>query len=99
MESLTSSDKKFNFTAPICEGSGGGAFVPVPVDINAVFGKRRLKVNATFDGEPYKGSIVNMGVKNEDGSVCYIIGILKAIREKLKKNIGDSVDVTIQLID
>ena len=26
-----------------------------------------------------EGSIVNMGVKNEDGSVCYVIGILKAM--------------------
>ena len=33
-----------------------------------------------FDGIPYDGSIVNMGVKNPDGSVCYIIGILKSIR-------------------
>ena len=40
-----------------------------------------MKVHATFDGypshglEPYDGSIVNMGVKNADGTICYIIGI------------------------
>ena len=29
------------------------------------------------------GSIVNMGVKDEDGNVCYIIGLLKSIRNQL----------------
>ena len=38
--------------------------------------------------------IVNMGVKNADGSVCYIIGILKDIRNKLGKQPGDMVSVT-----
>lgn len=38
-----------------------------------------------FYGILYDGSIVNMGVKNPEGSVCYIIGVLKAIRNKLKK--------------
>ncbi len=92
-------NRKFSFKATICEGSGGGAFLPVPVDIKKEFGKGRLKVSVTFDGEPYIGSIVNMGVKNEDGSVCYIIGILKSIRAKIGKNIGDSVAVTVELID
>ncbi len=87
------------FTAPICKGSGGGAFVPVPFDIKKEFEKGRLKVNATFDNEPYSGSIVNMGVRNEDGSVCYILGILKAIRKKIGKDIGDFVEVTIEIID
>ncbi len=89
----------FSFEGTICEGSGGGAFIPVPIDIKKEFGKGRLKVSATFDGEPYVGSVVNMGVKNENGSVCYIIGILKSIRAKIGKNIGDSVTVTIELID
>jgi len=74
---------------------GGGAFVPFPYDIRAEFGKGRVKVHATFNGEPYDGSIVNMGVKNPDGSVCYIIGILKDIRAKIGKQPGDTVHVTI----
>lgn len=41
----------------------GGAFVRVPFDIREEFGKGRVKVLAEFDGVPYKGSIVNMGVK------------------------------------
>jgi len=76
----------------------GGAYVPFPYDVRAEFNKGRVKVHATFDGEPYEGSIVNMGVKNADGSVCYIIGILKDIRTKIGKQPGDMVKVTIKQI-
>lgn len=64
------------FTATV-ERSGDmdAAYVRVPINIKKEYGKGRLKVEATFDGEPYSGSVVNMGVKNADGSVCYIIGI------------------------
>ena len=72
------------------------AYIAVPFDIKAEFGKGRLPVHATFDGEPYDGSIVNMGVKNPDGSVCYIIGIRKEIRAKIGKQAGDVVRVTIR---
>ncbi|MCL2603099.1 MAG: DUF1905 domain-containing protein [Defluviitaleaceae bacterium] len=73
-----------------------GAYIAVPFDIKTEFGKGRLPVHATFDGEPYSGSIVNMGVKNPDGSVCYIIGIRKDIRAKIGKQAGDNVHVTVQ---
>ena len=73
-----------------------GAYVAVPFDIKAEFGKGRLPVHATFDGEPYDGSIVNMGVKNPDGSICYIIGIRKDIRAKIGKQPGDAITVTIK---
>lgn len=51
-----------------------GAYVAFPYDLKAEFSKGRIKVHATFDGESYDGSVVNMGVKHTDGSVCYIIG-------------------------
>ncbi|MCL2409332.1 MAG: DUF1905 domain-containing protein [Oscillospiraceae bacterium] len=73
----------------------GGAYVLFPYDIRAEFGKGRVKVHATFDGEPYDGSIVNMGAKNDDGSVCYVIGVLKEIRAKIGKQPGDMVRVTV----
>ena len=73
-----------------------GAYIIFPYDIKEEFGKGRIKVHATFDGQPYDGSIVNMGVKNPDGSICYIIGIRKDIRVKIGKQPGDSVQVTIQ---
>ncbi len=66
-----------------------------PYDIRKEFGRGRVKVHATFDGEPYDGSIVNMGVKNEDGSICYILGLRKDIREKIGKQPGDQVRVTV----
>ena len=74
----------------------GGAYVPFPYDIREEFGRGRVKVHATFDGAPYDGSIVNMGVKNEDGSVCYIIGLRKDIRSEIGKQPGDRVLVTIR---
>jgi len=72
-----------------------GAYVEVPFDIKAEFGKGRVKVHATFDEEPYDGSIVNMGVTNPDGSICYIIGLRKDIRTRIGKQPGDSVRVTV----
>lgn len=84
------------FTATV-ERSGDMdvAYVRVPINIKKEYGKGRLKVEATFYGEPYSGSVVNMGVKNADGSVCYIIGIPQAIRKKIDKTFGDSVEVTL----
>lgn len=74
----------------------GGAYVIFPWDIRKEFGKGRVKVHAEFDGIPYDGSIVNMNVRDENGNVCYWIGILKAIRKQLNKGDGDSVHVVIQ---
>ena len=74
----------------------GGAYVIFPYDIRKEFGKGRVKVHAAFDGEPYDGSIVHMGVKNEDGSICYLIGIRKDIRSKIGKQPGDRVRVTVR---
>ena len=74
----------------------GGAYVAFPYDLREEFGKGRVKVHARFDGEPYDGSIVNMGVKNPDGSICYVLGILKDIRTKIGKQPGDTVRVIIQ---
>lgn len=73
----------------------GGAYVIFPYDLREEFGKGRLKVHATFDGEPYDGSVVNMGVKDQEGNICYIIGIQKKIRQKIGKEAGDRVEVVI----
>ena len=77
----------------------GGAYIRFPYDIREEFGKGRVKVNVAFDGEPYCGSIVNMGVKNSDGSVCYIIGIRRDIRGKIGKQPGDEVSVTVEPVE
>lgn len=89
--------KRYEYDAVLHElDDNGGAYVVFPRDIREEFGKGRVKVHALFDGIPYDGSIVNMGVKNADGSICYIIGVLKAIRNKLKKHDGDTIHVVIE---
>lgn len=73
----------------------GGAYVIFPWNIREEFGKGRVKVHAEFDGLPYDGSIVNVGLKDTEGNVCYVIGVLKSIREQLGKKDGDTLHVVI----
>lgn len=87
---------RFEFDAVLHELADGGAYVAFPGDIRQLFGKGRVKVWATFDGVPYAGSVVNMGLRHPDGSVCYVIGVLKAIRTQLNKRDGDRLHVTIE---
>ncbi len=89
--------QQFEYDAVLHETpDSGGAYVDFPWDIRALFGKGRLRVHAEFDGVPYDGSIVNMGVRNADGSVCHVIGVRKAIREALGKGEGDTLHVVIE---
>ena len=89
--------KRYEYDAVLHEvPDSGGAYVIFPWDLREEFGKGRMKVHASFDGVPYDGSIVNMGVKKDDGSVCYIIGVLKAIRTRLNKHDGDRLHVVIE---
>ena len=78
------------FTAAIIAGRGGGAMVEVPFSVKEVYGTRgQVKVDATFDGHEYRGSIAPMG-----GGV-HILGIRKDIRAAIGKDVGNSVAVTI----
>ena len=87
---------KYEFDAVLREDpDSGGAYVIFPWNIRKEFGKGRVRVHAEFDGIPYDGSIVNMGVKDANGEICYIIGVLKSIRKTLNKKEGDSVHVRI----
>lgn len=87
--------KRYEYDAVLHEEPDGGAYVVFPWDIRQEFGRGRAKVSAAFDGVPYDGSVVNMGVKHPDGSVCYVIGVTKAIRSKLQKQDGDAIHVVI----
>ncbi|MCL2069836.1 MAG: DUF1905 domain-containing protein [Treponema sp.] len=89
--------KTYEFEAEIKKVPGiDGAYIEFPYDIKKEFGKGRVKVHAKFDDEPYDGSIVNMGVKNNNGTICYIIGIRKDIRQKINKQPGDNISVKIK---
>lgn len=82
---------KYAFDAVIIQnGDMDAAYVEVPYDIKAEFGKGRLLVNATFDGVPYRGQIVKMGTP------CYIIGIRKDIRKVIGKTFDDMVHVEFE---
>lgn len=94
---ILAKDKLYIFDAVIeAVPNKHGAYVRFPYDIKKEFGKGRIKVHATFNGVDYDGSIVNMGVKNDDGSICYIIGVHKDIQQKMNKYPGDMITITIQ---
>jgi hypothetical protein len=77
------------FTSVIESAGGGGAFVSIPFDVELAFGKKRVPVEATIDGEPYRGTLVRMG------GPSHILVVLKSIREIIGKGPGDPVDVVI----
>jgi hypothetical protein len=89
-------NKEYDFMAEIKKVPDiDGAYIEFPYDLKTEFDRGRIKVHAEFNGEPYDGSIVNMGVKNKDNSICYIIGIRKDIRRKINKTYGDKITVKI----
>lgn len=66
------------------------AYIEIPFDMKEIFGKSRVLVHATFDGEPYDGQAVKMG------TLCHIIGVRKDIRAKIGKQPGDCIHVTLK---
>ena len=83
-------NKIYEFTAIIKKKPDmDAAYIEIPFDVKAIFGKGRVPVSATFDGEQYDGQLVKMGTE------CHIIGIRKDIRTKINKQAGDTVAVTL----
>jgi hypothetical protein len=83
--------QKYTFDAKIIKNPDmDAAYIEIPFDVKETFGKNRVLVHATFDGELYDGQIVKMGTP------CHIIGIRKDIRAKIGKQAGDIVSVTLQ---
>lgn len=83
--------RQYEFEAVLQKVEGiDGAYVEIPFDVKEEFGRGRVKVFATFDGEPYEGSLVKMGTPN------HIIGVRKDIRAKIGKQPGDRIRVTIR---
>ncbi len=83
-------NQPIEFWAVIEDAGGGGTFVTVPFDVEATFGKKRVKVKATIDGVPYRGSLMRMG------KPCHMLGVLKEIRDKIGKGPGDQVHVVVE---
>jgi hypothetical protein len=85
--------KTYKFKARIesAGGStGGGACVFFPYDVEKEFGtKGRVPVKVTFNGVAYAGSMIKYGFPQ------HMLPILKAIREKIGKGPGDTVDVVV----
>ena len=83
--------KEYKFEAEIRSGGGGGAYVLFPYDIQKEFGvKGRVPVTTTIDGEPYTGSLVKYGLPQ------HMLPVLKGVREKVRKNVGDTVTVILK---
>ncbi len=70
-------------------GEINGAYIEPPFDVQEIFGAKRVKVLATFDGVEYRGSLVTMGG-------CYMVGMTKELRKKIGKDFGDTVHVTLK---
>lgn len=83
--------KTYIFTAVIKKVPDiDGAYVEFPYDVRQEFQKGRVKVHATFDGYPYDGSLVRMQTPG------HILGLRKDIRQKIGKQPGDEVEVTVR---
>jgi len=65
------------------------ASVEIPFDVEEVYGTKRVKVKAWFDGFEYRGSIVRMGR-------CYWLGMTQEVRKAILKNPGDTVQVELE---
>lgn len=84
-------DKTYSFDAVIQKVPDiDGAYVEIPFDVRAEFGKGRVPVHASFDGALYSGSLVRMGTPG------HILGLRKDIRAKIGKQPGDTVSVTVK---
>ncbi len=82
--------KKYKFKAKIEAGDGGGAYVLFPQDTEKEFAtKGKVSVKATFDGVPYRGSLIRYG------NPLHRLGMLKAIREQIGRGPGDTIEVVV----
>ncbi len=82
------------FSAPIIDPGGGGAYIEFPFDTEELFGtKGRIPVKVHFDGQPYHGTMLRYGTEK------HIIIIVKKIRETIKKQAPETVSVRVELDD
>lgn len=86
-------EKIYEFEAVIQNGGEKwpeASCVIFPFDIEECFGtKGQVRVKATFDNVPYRGSLANMGFG-------HTLILTKDVKLKVGKNHGDTVSVTVQ---
>jgi hypothetical protein len=80
------------FTGTLAEARGGGSFVAVPFDAKAVFGAARPPVRGTVNGTPLRTRLMVYG------GVTYL-GLTKAVRAAAGIELGDAVEVELELDD
>lgn len=65
------------------------AYCEIPFNVFETFGKKRLKIRASFDEVEYRGLLTPMGGE-------YGLFMNKAIREKVGKTFGEIVHISIE---
>lgn len=82
------------FSVPIIDPGGGGAYIEFPFDTEELYGtKGRIPVKVHFDGHPYHGTMLRYGTEK------HIIIIVKKIREAINKQAPETVNVKVALDD
>ena len=85
-------NEPLEFEAPLKAHKGMDAhFIEFPFDVEKLYGTRgQVKVKATFDGVPYRGSLAKMGHH------CHFLLVRKDVRSQIGKSAGETVRVTIE---
>lgn len=94
MTEATKNPGLIQFDAVIQSGDspGGGAWVDFPYELKETYGIYNLvSVKTTFDGEVSHGRLAKMG------GIMPVLGIKKSIMEKIGKQRGNTVHVTVEL--
>lgn len=82
-----------SFTATLqAANRGGGRWVVVPFDAREVFGQARPPVRGTVNGTPIRGRL------SVYGATTYL-GLRREIREAAGIDVGDDVEVVLELDD
>ena len=85
--------KKVIFDAVILQHAGMDAgYVEFPYNVEELYGvKGQVKITALIDGKTtYRGSLSKMGTD------CHTLGITKAVRQAIGKELGDTIHVELE---
>lgn len=78
-----------HFRAKLETDDGSSAFVRIPFDVKAVFGKARPPVRATLNGYEFQSTLTPYGG-------MHYLGVNQKVRAAAGVNIGDRVEVGIE---